>query len=177
MILGYPKQENDWYLFVPSTVEIPELTLRCAEPVVSVSAGVQNPETSAITGAFRESGDRIQMTMQTGEKYTVTVLRSRLPSVQLRLDGGSLETIHDNKDARVRISSFALKEPDGTEDLVVNSGAEIKGRGNTSWSLYEKKGYQIRFDVKTSVLGMERAKKWVLLANAGDDSIDRKSVV
>lgn len=174
-ILGYEKEENQWYLFVPSATDIPSLTLSCREPVASLSAGTLEGQ-NRITGAFRESGNQVTVTTDSGD-HIVTVLQSRLPSVQLQLDDGNLDTIHNNKDTRVRISHFSLTEPGGARDLEVGSGAEIKGRGNTSWSLYDKKGYQIRFDVKTSVLGMERAKKWVLLANSGDDSLMRAKLV
>jgi len=176
IIRGYAAREDRWYLFVPSAMDIPALTLICAEPVTELSAGTPDAEATRITGAFRSSGDQVTVTTASGS-YTVTVMQSQLPSVCLWLDGGTLETVHDNKDTRVRISRFSLTEPGGIRDLTVGNGAEIKGRGNSSWELYEKKGYQIRFDEKISLLGMERAKKWVLLANAGDDSMIRAKLV
>jgi hypothetical protein len=52
---------------------------------------------------------------------------------------------------------------------------EIKGRGNFTWTL-AKKPYQIKFDTATSVLGMEPAKTWILLANHADPSLMRNKV-
>lgn len=52
---------------------------------------------------------------------------------------------------------------------------EIKGRGNFTWTL-AKKPYQIKFDSATSVLGMEPAKTWILLANHADPSLMRNKV-
>jgi uncharacterized protein YjdB len=52
---------------------------------------------------------------------------------------------------------------------------EIHGRGNSSWAM-PKKPYQIKFDKKTSVLGMAKAKKWVLLANYTDPTFMRNAV-
>jgi hypothetical protein len=40
----------------------------------------------------------------------------------------------------------------------------IRGRGNTTWD-YPKKPYRIKFNQKTSLFGLERAKSWVLLAD------------
>lgn len=44
----------------------------------------------------------------------------------------------------------------------------IRGRGNSTWMMYPKKPYRIKFDKKTSVLGLGDAKSWVLRANYQD---------
>lgn len=54
------------------------------------------------------------------------------------------------------------------EQTVVN----IRGRGNTTWG-WNKKPYALKFDKKTSVLGMPKHKRWVLLANAMDKTMMR----
>jgi len=46
----------------------------------------------------------------------------------------------------------------------------IKGRGNYTWTL-DKKPYQIAFEEKISILGLPESKKFILLANAADDSL------
>ena len=46
--------------------------------------------------------------------------------------------------------------------------AEIRGRGNSSWKWYDKKPYRIKFKKKQSLLGLEEAKSWVLLAEYRD---------
>ena len=51
----------------------------------------------------------------------------------------------------------------------------IKGRGNFTWTL-EKKPYQIKFDSSTTVLGMPKAKTWILLANHADASLMRNKI-
>ena len=56
---------------------------------------------------------------------------------------------------------------------LVENSVEFKGRGNSTWTFFDKKGYQIKFEDKTSVLGMGKAKKWVLLANAADETLMR----
>lgn len=47
---------------------------------------------------------------------------------------------------------------------------QIRGRGHYSWT-HPKKPYKIRFEEKTSVLGMKASKNWVLLANYVDRSL------
>lgn len=44
----------------------------------------------------------------------------------------------------------------------------IKGRGNWTWSGFDKKPYKIKFDSKTKVLGMPNNRHWCLIAAADD---------
>lgn len=46
--------------------------------------------------------------------------------------------------------------------------AGIKGRGNSTW-LEPKKPYNVKLDKKAEILGMNKSKHWVLLANAKYD--------
>ena len=46
--------------------------------------------------------------------------------------------------------------------------AGIRGRGNSTFLWYDKKPYRIKLDRKQKMLGMDRAKSWVLLANYRD---------
>lgn len=50
---------------------------------------------------------------------------------------------------------------------------EIKGRGNYSWTGFDKKPYRIKLADKQPLLGMKKSKHFALLAHA-DDSNDRK---
>lgn len=52
---------------------------------------------------------------------------------------------------------------------------EIKGRGNNTWSR-EKKPYAIKLTEKSTVMGMKKHKRWVLLANAVDKTLLRNRV-
>ena len=65
------------------------------------------------------------------------------------------------------------------EDDVVTryDSMEIRGRGNSTWGL-SKKPYKIKFHQKEKFLGKgyANAKKWTLLANAGDKSLMRNAI-
>lgn len=52
---------------------------------------------------------------------------------------------------------------------------KIRGRGNSTWDM-PKKPYRFTLDEAASVLGLPKAKKWVLLANYADKSLMRNSV-
>lgn len=45
---------------------------------------------------------------------------------------------------------------------------KIRGRGNSSWSWYDKKPYKFKLDEKSKLIGLEKAKNWNLLANYRD---------
>lgn len=107
----------------------------------------------------------------------VTMMQSNLPSVQISLNGTTLEEVHQDKNVKYGGNSFVLTDPGGKYDLAIESGMEIKGRGNSTWTLCDKKAYQIKFNDKISVMGMGQAKKWLLLANAADDSLMRNQLV
>ena len=71
--------------------------------------------------------------------------------------------------------TMILVEPDGTVCYGTDGqggAATIKGRGNSTWAFCVKKPYQIKLDKKTDLLGRsdktQKAKTWILLANAGD---------
>jgi len=46
---------------------------------------------------------------------------------------------------------------------------EIKGRGNYTWTDFDKKPYRIKLDSKTALLGMKKNKHWALMAHADDN--------
>jgi hypothetical protein len=70
---------------------------------------------------------------------------------------------------------FALTDPNNPKnDVVIENTADgIRGRGNNTWTDIRalKKSYRIKFDKKNSLLGLERAKSWVLLAQWADPTL------
>lgn len=49
-----------------------------------------------------------------------------------------------------------------------SANAGIRGRGNSSFLWYDKKPYRLKLDSKHKMLGMDKARSWVLLANYRD---------
>lgn len=175
---GYwSEEDNLWYLFVTSTQALEDVDLYFSGSVSEASAGTLDAENNVVSDAFAASGDQVDLTAEDGTVTSVVVMQSDLPSVYIDLEGTTLEEIHADKDAKHKGNSIYITDPAGEYDLIVEDSLEIKGRGNSTWREYEKKGYQIKFDSKTSVMGMGKAKKWVLLANASDDSMMRTQLV
>lgn len=73
--------------------------------------------------------------------------------------------------------TYALVDTDGS--VISGDLAQIKGRGNSTWTM-DKRPYQIKLSKKTSLVDGKKAnasKKWVLLANYADPTLLRNSIV
>ena len=66
---------------------------------------------------------------------------------------------------------------DEDDNIQVFDSTRIRGRGNSTWTLY-KKPYKIKFEKKQKLLGKgyANAKTWTLLANAGDKTMFRNAL-
>ncbi len=64
-----------------------------------------------------------------------------------------------------RVENCKVVLIDDNNSMVQLGKAGIKGRGNSTW-LQPKKPYNIKFDKKQEILGMNKSKHWILLANA-----------
>lgn len=145
-------------------------------------------ETEGGTAAFGEASDagggrinllsdcRCTVTDENGDTRTYTVQTERLlyklPVVNIHTDDGKAVTSQDIYKPGTVAIYCGEDVPYPTLD---STSAGIRGRGHSTW-LWPKKPYKIKFDKKTSVLGMEKAKDWVLLANYSDKSLMRNGV-
>ena len=104
---------------------------------------------------------RVVSSLQEEKEWTVNVYD--LPVLIINTPDG--EPIID-KENRKEGCTMQLVNLDGSmEDL---GTAGIRGRGQTSWVL-DKKPYNIKLDKKHEILGMEKSKHWILLANCHYD--------
>jgi hypothetical protein len=165
-------------MFLTTAVNLNTVTLTCKGDVITESKdaegkafGTIDTTGTVLTGSF--TNGQIITLKSAAATYSVEVMQSTLPSLFIDLaDTESLDKIHANKDYKAEGSTVNLTDKDNASYNIVNAkNAELKGRGNSSWDLYDKKGYQLKFDKKQDVLGLGAAKKWVLLANTCDASM------
>ncbi len=170
---GYRSEKDGvWYLFLPADESLADTVLSFSGSVTAASAGTLDREHGTLTGAFAAS-DRVTLTLDGGKTVQICAKQSSLPSLRLTLNGTTLEQVHRDKNVKYPGNDLVLTDGDD----VLTGTVELKGRGNSTWREYAKKPYQIKFSKKTSVLGMPAAKKWILLANASDDSMIRTRLV
>lgn len=91
-----------------------------------------------------------------------------LPVMTLTTDGAAaIVNTDDYLSGTVQVSDSS-----NASNSLDTQTMSIKGHGNTTWTM-PKKPYNLKFDSKTSLLGMAKAKKWILLANYDDKTMLR----
>ena len=107
-------------------------------------------------------------------EYSARTFLSRLPVVYIDVENGATVTSKDyylNSELRIQGN-----DQYNSETTKLYSGAsEIKGRGNSTWSL-PKKPYRLKLDKGTDLFGFGKSKHWVLLANWYDQTFLRNKL-
>ena len=93
-----------------------------------------------------------------------------LPSIRIELNDCTLDEIHDGA------TGISYKGNSLTMDGQEFSKVKISGRGNSSWKM-PRKSYKIKLHKRYPVLGMDPAKKWLLIANYADASLMRNKLM
>lgn len=168
------KDENDvYYLFLPGYCRLSDVSF--------------HPDTSAritLDGEVISDGQRLSG-LKTGVYYPLTSGRrtysfcilesSDVPTLYVNTRSGSLKAIHAKK-GNYETASVTLLGADGTVDHASIDSCTMRGRGNSTWN-YDKRPYLLKFTEATSLLGMNAANRWVLLANAVDETNLRNKII
>lgn len=98
---------------------------------------------------------------------------SDIASLFLETESGTLDYIHTSKD---HLESGRIQVLDGKGYKYYEGNIEeIHCRGNSSFENTDKKSYTIKLSQKAGLFGMGAAKKWILVANAFDDTLLRNT--
>lgn len=97
---------------------------------------------------------------------TIGPMFTGLPIISIDIDEG-LEVVEKTKKLP---ATLYLIDPNNEAFDMNETDMTIRGRGNTTWHR-PKKPYRIDFPEKTSVFGLSKAKKWILLANYQDPTL------
>lgn len=91
-----------------------------------------------------------------------------LPVMYITTLGGAQIQKEEYVEGTLRIDALGLEgfNDAGTEEQPLTMS--IKGRGNYTWTGFEKKPFKIKLSEKASLLGMEKSKQYVLMAGADD---------
>lgn len=104
----------------------------------------------------------------------VWMYSENIPAVFIDTESGTSEQINNNKNHR-EPGYISVLEADGNISLELPL-TYIKGRGNTSYTEFEKKPYQIKLADAAPFLGMDSAKKWIFVSNAADPTLLRNAL-
>lgn len=94
---------------------------------------------------------------------------TNLPALYLTLDGN--RTVEDIPYGQYIPGSYTFVS-DYVEDSYYELPMTIKGRGNYSWTFFQKP-YTLKLDEKADFLGMGAAKRWVLVTVSSDRTMMR----
>ena len=109
----------------------------------------------------------------TGEtnKYTIHIAKSGLPILYINTPNEA--TIPSKHQDWLEGCEMCLYNSDSSIDF--EGTTNIRGRGNSTWN-FAKKPYALKLESKTSILGMPKHKRWVLLANYIDRTLLRNHI-
>ena len=106
--------------------------------------------------------------------YTVMVFNSGLPVVYINTNGSKPIT---SKRTWLDSTTVRIYRANGEIDYqTTQPDAQIKGRGNSTWSVKAKRPYALKIKKKSEILGMPKGKRWCLLANFFDPSLMRNEL-
>ena len=108
------------------------------------------------------------------EDLTIMKGSEAVAALWVNMSETDCELMHGDKGRKISVTADIFNVSDDSQQILAAS-AEIKGRGNVSWTR-AKKSYQIKFDEKQDVLGMGSAKRWILIPASYDLSMVRNAV-
>ena len=169
---------DEKYFFLPSSADGDTIDVfnGFAESVTVNGVSIASQTTEAVPYKTNESC----AVSADGSSYTLRVMKSGAEAAvyinNSDADGSGTDLMtYLNADKEHKATATgAIVTPDGKIDNTPVK--KMKGRGNTSWGK-PKKGYNITYDKKVSVAGMEKNKKYSILANYQDDSLARNRVL
>ena len=127
-----------------------------------------------LPSACREAGLEPELSENIDPDSVVWLYSEHIPAVFIETESGTSDQINSDKNIK-EPGTIKVLEPDGSFSLE-HSLEYIKGRGNTSYTEFDKKPYQIKLTQEAPFLGMEPGKKWVFVSNSADSSLIRNAL-
>ena len=169
---------NEKYFFLPSSVGKTTIDVYNGYDAAVTLNGVTIA--SKTTESVAYAPDTAYTVSAGGQDYTLKIMNSNAEGAiyinNPDADGNGTDLmsyLNETKENSAKATG-AIVTPDGTIDNTTIK--KIKGRGNTSWDK-PKKGYNITYDKKVGVAGMEKNKKYSILPNYQDDSLSRNRIL
>ncbi len=122
----------------------------------------------------REAGLEPELSENIDPDSVIWLYSEHIPAVFIETESGTSDQINSDKNIK-EPGTIKVLEPDGSFSLE-HSLEYIKGRGNTSYTEFDKKPYQIKLTQDAPFLDMEPGKKWVFVSNSADSSLIRNAL-
>lgn len=174
---GVLTNEGDYYFFLPSSTNSNKIDIYSTFSTTVKIGNVEIPAKSTVS-----------MTYTPGKKYTVTV-GSNSYNLNIMRSGAECAVYVNNagdfygNDLLSYLSLEKTNYASATSAVTESNGSisnlgikKIKGRGNTSW-YKTKKSFNLNFESALSIAGMDKTKKYCIVANYQDDTLSRNRIL
>ncbi len=156
------EKENAVYVFLPSNIK--SLTLTSNQNVEAEINDLQVGVRYQISDISleQEYDFRVKYKNKLIESKFIFMQSKEIPSLFINTKSGSMEYVHAVKGNSEK-GVFSLLEGNGQS---IKGDLRMQGRGNTSWTGCEKKGYKLEFDQEITMLDLKPSNTYLLIANA-----------
>ena len=167
----WQRVRNSYYLFLPGNASLDDARVWFGGSGKVVFNGQTLSSGDRVEGLT--DGKTVRLRFQ-GKSYPLVIMQgSPIPAAFVTTQTGVMTAVDKSKTykepgALYLVNGRGLPEYDGALD-------HIKLRGNTS-TKFDKKGYTIKLFQKTDLLGMGKARKWILTSNARDHALIRNQI-
>jgi len=172
----YSEWEDCRYIFLPSVADRNSF-------IVSYSAAegteLYLDDQKIVSGSkFIIPEDKEEYTIKAGKKEygKLKIMQSDIGCVFLTTASGGLNKL-DSDRYKTAVDTGSAVFTDNQGNIQYSGELEkITSHGNSSWDYSAKKPYNIKLASKADLYGMGKAKRWVLLSNYLDHSMQRNRV-
>lgn len=169
---------NVKYFFLPTSADSSKVDVYNAFSSAVTLNGVNIPAGGTATVSYET--DKSYQVNADGDTYTLKFMKSNAEAGiyinNSNADGNGTDLMsYINADKSISAKATgAIVDAQGNVDNTEIK--KIKGRGNTTWGK-PKKAYNITYNDNVKIAGMNKSKKYSLLANYQDDSLSRNRVL
>lgn len=172
------KTNSQWTIVpkeVNSEIKINPLT-GTGDAIITVKVEETEKETELLTSLRIKTSTKSETINIRRDAFTFPTEGHFFPLITIQTESGKPV---DSKDyyLNATITIEQRNERGVVNDKLLNAAkTEIKGRGNSTWTMMPKKPYRLKLDKSTEILGMPKNKHWVLLANYSDKTLMRNEL-
>ena len=165
----YNEEDGKYYIFLPASANPDSLKINMSivNEIFVDGKRIKNGDTCALPLGSHEI-----TTSYDEQIFQLEVMQSaNVATLFFDTNSGSLQYLHTDK-ANEEGGKVTILRANGKTEFAGDMEA-IHCRGNASWTDTDKKSYQLKLLSETSLFGMGAAKKWLLIANAFDNTLIR----
>ena len=155
----YSETDDTYYYFLPSAL--------CSGSILNDEPMDMEIDGGPVRKFAWEDGRAYRMSCGGDTVNVKFAASSELPVIFVRMDPEPLHRLV-NDSTYTAAGTIRVYETGGY--LSCNGPMTMRGRGNSTYSLFEKKPFNLKLERPASLLGMGEDKDWCLLANAWDYS-------